>query len=506
MSGVIIGMAPAAALRASTPAHPASIAIVKSSSDLIIAGYASVEMVDKQGDLITRGALKDAFGNFMKADGFRNVQLAHSNIQVGEVIKAYTDSEGRLWKSGVDDAGMFVVIKLRDDIEKAREVANEIRKGNLTGFSIGGQAFKRINKSDAKHGNYTEISKLELHEVTICEKGINPEASFRILKEDTTMTNEVDALGELASVIDRLSKQLDDMDKEDEKKGFMPDIKDIDDDGDMKEPITEAREDMDEDDEDGEDDDREPKKKPMDELKLAEDDKMADKEEDKKDEKKDKMYKDDMEKSEYSDVITSEYLDWMENTLKSAGVDTGAARAHFDDVSKANLGSTPEQIGDGADYFAGQVKGRATEGGSPSTNAISRAGLGGGGDVAKSYLNPNNVSPTEIEEAYEVFKAAAMEQQFKNNLNDVFSERLQKELTSEAQTRAAAEFDARGPLATIEKAISQLSDRIDNMSVSAPAAEIRKASDNSSVAIPTTEELANMSWDEVHNLAGSVWN
>ena len=520
MSGVIIGMAPAAALRASTPAHPASIAIVKSSSDLIIAGYASVEMVDKQGDLITRGALKDAFGNFMKADGFRNVQLAHSNIQVGEVIKAYTDSEGRLWKSGVDDAGMFVVIKLRDDIEKAREVANEIRKGNLTGFSIGGQAFKRINKSDAKHGNYTEISKLELHEVTICEKGINPEASFRILKEDTTMTNEVDALGELASVIDRLSKQLDDMDKEDEQKGMhdemkgmhkdmgekekRPDFLDIDGDEDREETMEEASEDMDEDD----DDDRPmgKPKRPMEELKLAEDDNMADKDDKKDEEKKDKMYKDDMEKSEYSDVITSEYLDWMENTLKSAGVDTGAARAHFDDVAKANLGSTPEQIGDGADYFAGQVKGRATEGGSPSTNAISRAGLGGGGDVAKSYLNPDNVSASEIEEAYAVFKAAAMEQQFKNNLNDVFSERLQKELTSEAQTRAAAEFDARGPLATIEKAISQLSDRIDNMSVSAPAAEIRKASDNSSVAIPTTEELANMSWDEVHNLAGSVWN
>ena len=52
------------------------------------------------------------------------------------------------FESGVDDAGMFVVIKLRDDIEKAREVANEIRKGALRGFSIGGQAFKRMNKSD----------------------------------------------------------------------------------------------------------------------------------------------------------------------------------------------------------------------------------------------------------------------------------------------------------------------------------------------------------------------
>ena len=51
--------------------------------DLIVAGYASVEMVDKQGDLITRSALKDAFGKFMKANGYRNVQLAHSNIQVG---------------------------------------------------------------------------------------------------------------------------------------------------------------------------------------------------------------------------------------------------------------------------------------------------------------------------------------------------------------------------------------------------------------------------------------
>jgi len=504
MSGVITGMAPAAALRASTPAHPASIAIVKSSNDLIIAGYASVEMVDKQGDLITRGALKDAFGNFMKAEGFRNVQLAHSNIQVGEVIKAYTDSDGRLWKSGVDDAGMFVVIKLRDDIEKAREVANEIRKGNLTGFSIGGQAFKRINKSDAKHGNYTEISKLELHEVTICEKGINPEASFRILKEDTTMTNEVDALGELASVIDRLSKQLDDMDKEDEQKGMMdmggkkekPDFLDMDKDGDKEESLEEALEDRDDEDED--DDIDRPKEKPMEELKLAEDDKMADKE-DKKDEKKDK---DDMEKSEYSDVITSEYLDWMENTLKSAGVDTGAARAHFDGVAKANLGSTPEQIGDGADYFAGQVKGRATENGSPSTSAISRAGLG---SVTKSYLSPDNVSASEIEEAYSVFKAAAMEQQFKNNLNDVFSERLQKELTSEAQTRAAAEFDARGPLANIEKAISQLSERIDSIG-SSTTAEIRKSTNHSTVEIPSTEELANMSWDEVHSLAGSVWN
>ena len=296
-------MASAAMMRAPS-FDEGSLHIIKSSNDLVIAGYASVEMVDKQGDKITSNALKDAFGDFMKASNYRNVQLAHSNIQVGEVIPHYTDSDGRMWKSAVDDSGMFVVIKLRDDIEKAREVANQIRKGSLRGFSIGGQAFKRINKHDAEHGNYTEISKLELHEVTICEKGINPEATFRILKEDTSMNgNENDALGELSSVLDRLNKKLDDMENgtpamDNVAKEFPPKMNE--------------------------------KEKPKDEDEGEEMD-------EKEDEKKgmyggghDMEKEEDMEKSEYSDVISSDYLHWMENTLKGQGEDIVGARDHFD--------------------------------------------------------------------------------------------------------------------------------------------------------------------------------
>jgi len=446
-------------MRTSPVEHSGSISIVKADNDLVIAGYASVEMVDKQGDLITRGALKDAFDGFMKADGFRNVQLAHSNIQVGSVIPSYTDSDGRVWKSGVDDAGMFVVIQLRDDIEKAREVANEIRKGALRGFSIGGQAFKRMRKSDAEHGDYTEISKLELHEVTICEKGINPEATFRILKEDTNMSDEMNALEELGSVLDRLSKRMDDMEKADEKPAF----------------LEESDSDADDEKDNGDDSKDE----------NGDDDKMTEK-----------------SNSEYADVISSEYLNWMENTLKSQGVDTGAARAHFDDVNKANLGSTPEQIDEAA--ISGQVKGRAQEGGSPSTGAVGK--VNSGGSVAKGYLAPENVSASDLEAAYEVYKAAALEQQFKGNLNQVFSDRLQKELSAEAEAREASSFDARGPLASIEKAIADLSARIDGLTSEEGGATLRKAVDQSEVAIPTTEELANMDWSQVHQLAGSVWN
>ena len=185
----------------------------------MIGGYASIEIVDKQNDLITLDALQDAVKKFMEEPRFRNVMTNHSNVQVGEVVDSYRDKNGRLWKSEVDDVGFFVVIKLRDDIEKAKEVGRGIRKGSLRSFSIGGQALRKVKKSHERMGEYNEISKLELHEITICEKGINPEARFDILKQEKTgdvMTQEKleKALGELDELlkeVNSLRKEEDDM-------------------------------------------------------------------------------------------------------------------------------------------------------------------------------------------------------------------------------------------------------------------------------------------------------
>tara|TARA_R100001443_G_scaffold9577_1_gene19136 strand:+ start:23748 stop:25172 length:1425 start_codon:yes stop_codon:yes gene_type:complete len=462
-----------------------NIQLLKSSNDLIVAGYASVELVDKQGDMITRKALKEAFKKYMEEPKYRNVQLAHSNIQVGEVIPSYTDSEGRLWKSEVDDAGMFVVVNLRTDIEKAREVAAEIRKGSLRGFSIGGQAFKRVRKSDAKHGDYQEISKLELHEITICEKGINPEATFRILKEDKK-NNKVkkmtdDVMEQMTDVLSRLEGRLDSMEK-----------------GEIPEGL--KRHQM----------DKKKGKKEGEETETTEttDDKM-DKGVHAMDD--DKKNKDDKKKSdEYSDVITSEYLDWMENTLKGAGVDIDGARNHFDDLAKANLGSSPESIGDGGSYFAGQAPGRVQEGGNPSVNAVGKLNSGKGkkdGAVEKSqFLVPSDVDGSQIENAYEVYKAAKREEEFRATLEKQFEGRYHQEITQEYQQAEAAAFDARGPLGEIQKAISSLSERIDNIG-SDESVTLQKSVGvpTSDVVVPSTPDMANMSWEEVHQLAGSVF-
>lgn len=459
--------------------------------DLVVAGYASVEMVDKQGDLITRGALKDAFGKFMKAEGFRNVQLAHSNIQVGEVINSYTDSNGRIWKSEVDDTGMFVVIKLRGDIEKAREVASEIRKGNLRSFSIGGQAFERVNKSDQTRGDYREIRRMELHEVTICEKGINPEAQFRILKEDTG-DNMSTTMNELQSVLERLSKKLEDDDKKDkeEKDAAMmaddkkddkeskdkgiedlldaPDKKDEDKDGNMSESLRDAREDK--------------KDKPMDDDEDEED----------------MMYGEDDMTKKGDDMITSDYLLWLENTAKSAGFDPLAARDHF------NKGYGPGEPGythRGQGSLEGAGEGESSKRPQPNFGS---APSGNKNVIKGDYLNRNNVSQSEIESAYEVFKAAAEEQNFKADLNNHFTERFLKEQKAEADAIAKSNYDPRAPLVELQKAVLALNDRIDN--VSSGSSVISKSANTASVSIPNTAEISNMSWDDVHRLANKALN
>ena len=185
------------------------------SDDLIIGGYASIEVVDKQNDLITLEALDDAVQKFMGENSYRNVMSNHSNVQVGEVIESYRDNNGMLHKTHVDDVGFYVVIKLREDIEKAKEISRGIRKGTLRSFSIGGQAISKKSRTNSELGKYNEIDKLELHEVTICEKGINPEAKFDILKsEEKNMSEKLEkALEELNG----LMAQVNDIRKEGEE-------------------------------------------------------------------------------------------------------------------------------------------------------------------------------------------------------------------------------------------------------------------------------------------------
>ena len=196
------------------------------SDELVIGGYASIEMVDKQNDLITLNALDEAVKKYMGEQKYRNVMSNHSNVQVGEVVEKYRDKNGIIHKTGVDDVGFYVVIKMRDDIEKAKEISRGIRKGTLRSFSIGGQAISKKQRTSDDYGEYNEIDRLELHEVTICEKGINPEAKFDILKSEVEK-NMSEKLEKALEELNSLMKQVGQLNKEeDEEENAMPKGKD----------------------------------------------------------------------------------------------------------------------------------------------------------------------------------------------------------------------------------------------------------------------------------------
>jgi len=148
----------------------------------IIAGYASVEMVDKQGDIISVEALREAFRKFM-ASGFANINLVHSEATIGRVIPEYVDKDGKTWKSQVDDVGEFIVVEIRKDIEVARKAWELIKNGTLKAFSLGGQALDKDRECDEK-GCHNLIKLFEQWAVNVVERGANIGAKFGIIKTD----------------------------------------------------------------------------------------------------------------------------------------------------------------------------------------------------------------------------------------------------------------------------------------------------------------------------------
>ena len=150
---------------------------------MIIGGPASVELVDREGHLITSKALEKAFDLYMKNFRTRNAMVLHSDVQVGWALPAYISKSGNIYKSGVDPEGLFFITELRDDTRIAKRVMEQIKEGKLKSYSIAGSATKTQNIQKGME-TYMQVDDMELAEVTVCEKGVNQGASFEILKAD----------------------------------------------------------------------------------------------------------------------------------------------------------------------------------------------------------------------------------------------------------------------------------------------------------------------------------
>ena len=155
---------------------------------LVIGGPASIELVDREGHLITTNALSKAFDKYMDNFRTRNAMVLHSDVQVGWALPAYISKSGQIFKSGVNGNGLFFITELRNDTNISKKVAEQIHSGKLKSYSIAGSALKTQNIQKGLQ-DVMQVDELELAEVTVCEKGVNQAASFEIIKSENAATS-----------------------------------------------------------------------------------------------------------------------------------------------------------------------------------------------------------------------------------------------------------------------------------------------------------------------------
>ena len=191
------GIASKAELITLSRAYPDDLSYSKAVSKLsegdamVLGGPASVELIDREGHLITTQALEKAFEKYMDNFRTRNTMVLHSDVQVGWALPAYISKGGQIFKSGVGENGLFFITELRDDTKIAQRVMDQVNEGKLKSYSIAGSATKTQNMQKGLQP-YMQVDEMELAEVTVCEKGVNQNAVFDILKADGAVATCID--------------------------------------------------------------------------------------------------------------------------------------------------------------------------------------------------------------------------------------------------------------------------------------------------------------------------
>jgi len=155
--------------------------ICKSDSELVIGGFASWELVDPENDLVTTRAQTRYLQKLFKLPReYRNIMVGHSNYKIGEPILKYA-KDGQEWFSHVNEKGLYLVAKIRNDSFKTTQKWREkILKGEMNMYSIAGLPLE----SEIVDEGGTKIRKIydtEPWEITVCEKGVNPKTQFKVI-------------------------------------------------------------------------------------------------------------------------------------------------------------------------------------------------------------------------------------------------------------------------------------------------------------------------------------
>jgi len=142
----------------------------------LIAGWASVEIVDSHGDIIPIQELERGMLTLMDRGG--HILYGHSNKPVGKILAWQIKKHDE-----VDANGLWIVAKIFKEYPLDNEVWRLIKEGALRGFSIGAQGRKeKMMLKDANNTNLPReinlVRDLNLLEISIVPTPANPLATI----------------------------------------------------------------------------------------------------------------------------------------------------------------------------------------------------------------------------------------------------------------------------------------------------------------------------------------
>jgi hypothetical protein len=135
-----------------------------------VSGFASLDNVDRHGDIVTAEASKKAFENFRG-----NIREMHGPSAVGKMIDFKEDSFFDK-STGQKYNGVYVTAYISKGAQDAWE---KVLDGTYSGFSIGGNIVDaKMEKSDDGSDERRVIHNYDLHELSLVDSPANPLANF----------------------------------------------------------------------------------------------------------------------------------------------------------------------------------------------------------------------------------------------------------------------------------------------------------------------------------------
>lgn len=149
----------------------------------IIAGWASDEFVDGDGEIMDLASLKAVEKGYMRNPEIHFMHNLSSKFQgvIGKVIKSYTDKEGVEHKTSFDERP-YLVIEISKN-KSVDEIWKMIEGGLYTGLSIGGKASKKVKEwSEKLQKAVNRIFMRSWHETSIVDTPAATTGFFNVIK------------------------------------------------------------------------------------------------------------------------------------------------------------------------------------------------------------------------------------------------------------------------------------------------------------------------------------